>query len=99
MIFNARNIFRLYSIITILLLTGCGGGGGRTYQTTGVAEEEIPTTKGDSLIITTTGNGDTNITYVEVEDGGIYIDCGTGGCGDIYIGVEVEDVEVDTGGY
>ncbi len=97
MIFKVRNIFRLCSITTILLLTGCGGS--NTFRTSEVAEEGVPTTEGDSLIITTTGDGDTNITYVEVEDGGIYIDCGDGGCGDIYVGYEVEEIEVDTGGY
>ncbi len=79
----------LHFTFLLIFLNGCGSS--RTYQTAGLAEEEVPIT-GDSIIVT--GNGDVNITYVEVGDGSIYIDCGTGGCGDIYIGNEFTDADV-----
>ncbi len=79
-----RNLISLSSIILISLLNGCGGGS-RNYQETAPAEEGIQT---DESLIVTNENGDANITYIELDDGSIYIDC-SGGCGDIYIGKEV----------
>ncbi len=87
-----RNLISLSSIVLIFLLNGCGGGGSKSYRETAPAKENDLTKEDESLIVTNE-NGDANITYVELNDGSIYIDC-SGGCGDIYIGKEVlEDTE------
>ena len=81
-------------ILSAFLLVGCGGG--TTYVTEDQAIPEIPTDTGQALIVTTTDNGTTGLSYTQVGDGSILIDCGSGGCGDVYVASPVDDSVTDT---
>ena len=79
----------LLSIVAVLALVGCGSGGGNTYVTEEAAIPEVPAPDGTALIVS--GNeGNTGITYTEVGEGALLIDCGDGGCGNIYVATPVE---------
>jgi PBP1b-binding outer membrane lipoprotein LpoB len=69
-------------IFVSFFFVGCGGS--KTYQAQQPAPANTVVTS-DALIVTSPGS---NVTYTTLSDGSIYIDC-SGGCGDIYIGVEV----------
>ena len=75
--------------VTTLILVGCGGGD--TYVANEPAIPEIPTGTGNALIVTATDDGSAGLKYTEIGDGSILIDCGTGGCGDVYIASPVDE--------
>jgi len=75
-----------------LFIVGCGSGGGNTYVTEEVATPEVPAPNGTALMVT--GNeGNTGITYTNVGEGSVLIDCGDGGCGDVYVASPIEGGE------
>ena len=81
--------------ILSLGLQGCGDTKNSTYEAEGPALEEIPTTDGQVLVVS--GNeGDTGISYTNVGDGSVLIDCGGGGCGDVYVASEIMETIEET---
>ena len=79
------------ALVAVFIMTGCGGG--NTYVTEGNAAPEVPTDTGKALIITASDRAKVGMSYTEVGDGGILIDCGDAGCGDIYVGDVPEEEE------
>lgn len=77
----------IYLIAIAVIIVGCGGGD--TYVTNEQAVPEIPTDTGQALVVTASDNATAGLSYTEVGDGSVLIDCGDGGCG-IYIGEQVE---------
>ena len=90
----------LFSIVTVLLLVGCGGsGGGTQYTTEAPVMPDIPT-EGNAIIVTANDDSNAVMSYTQVSDNGILIECGEGGCGDIFVGSEIpkeEGPSIDSG--
>ena len=84
----------IIGLAAVFLLVGCGGGG-TTYVTEEPAVPEIPAGTGEALIVTASGGSDVGLSYTKVSDNGILIDCGSAGCGDIYVGSEVGEPDED----
>ncbi len=80
----------LLGALMALTLTGCGSSSGstRTYETQ-EAIPEVPNTGGDSIIVQNTGDGVAGMTYTKVSDGSVLVDCGPGGCGDVFAGNDI----------
>ena len=74
--------------VATIFLVGCGGGTTKTYQTETIVEnnvsEPVPVPEGDAIIVE--GGGD-----VIVTDDSVTIECGEGGCGDVYVGNEIDN--------
>lgn len=82
----------------LLALSGCGSSGStKTYETsTQPAIPEVPNPGGDALVVTNTGEGNVGMSYTKIADGSILVDCGEGGCGDVYSGNEMTDDNSDS---
>jgi len=91
-------LFMSVLIGALLALSGCGSSGStKTYETsTQPAIPEIPNTNGDALVVTNTGEGNVGMSYTKIADGSILVDCGEGGCGDVYSGNEMTDDNSDS---
>ncbi len=76
-----------------IMFSGCGGDDNTTYErSTEPALEELPTSGGDSFVITNTGdNASAGMSYTKLEDGSILIDCTGGTCGDVYVASPVDN--------
>ena len=85
----------ILAVALVAILTGCGSTGSKTtYQEEEIAEPEIPVSNGNVLVVS--GNdGDTGISYTDVGDGSVLIDCGDGGCGDVYVASPVTEDNSD----
>ena len=82
------------AIVAAAMLSGCGSSTtNKTYVEEAPAPPEIPLVDGQVLVVS--GNeGDTGISYTNLGDGSLLIDCGDGGCGDITVASEIiENVE------
>ncbi len=80
----------LILIASIFALVGCGSDGD-TYVDSGPAIPEVPNPDGTALIVTASDSSSAGITYTEVSDGSILVDCGDGGCGNVLIGSPITD--------
>ena len=78
------------AIVAAAILTGCGSNKS-TYVTEAPAIPEVPNPNGTALIVTATDDSEAGITYTEVGDGSLLVDCGLGGCGDIYVGSPLDN--------
>ena len=87
----------ILAVALVAILTGCGSTGSKTtYQEEEQALPEIPVTDGQVLVVS--GNdGDTGISYTNVGDGSVLVDCGTGGCGDVYVASPVTEDNSNSG--
>jgi len=74
------------SIIATIALVGCGGGGD-TYIKEAPAVPDEPT-NGTTLIVTADNGSSAGISYTEVGDGSVLVNCGDN-CG-VYIGTQVD---------
>ncbi len=83
----------IVSIVAAVVLVGCGSGG-TTYQSSGKAVPEVANPAGTSLIVTASEGSQVGVSYTEVGDGGILVDCGAGGCGEVNL---AEQIGSDTG--
>ena len=73
-------------VAVMLLVVGCGSSGGKTYVANPEpAAPEVPSVGGDAFVITSSGEGSAGMSYTSLEDGSVLVDCGSGGCGDIYV--------------
>ena len=83
-------VFTALAVAAVLALNGCGSSSKTVYQEEAIAEPETPITDGNVLIVS--GNeGNTGISYQDLGDGNLLIDCGDGGCGDISVGTELTE--------
>jgi len=87
------------AVAGLTLFTGCGGGD--TYVAEGPAAPEIPTDTGQALIVQASDDSSAGLSYTEVGDGSILVNCGDGdgyGC-EVYTGSQVtSDGEASTAG-
>jgi len=90
-----KNWIPFYIAVAAMIgLSGCGSSKKTTYQEEEQAVPEIPVSNGQVLVVS--GNeGDTGISYTNVGDGSVLIDCGGGGCGDVYVASPVTESEED----
>ena len=79
------------AIAAMLAMTACGSSDSVKSYETQPGVPEVPNTGGDALIVTNTGEGNVGMTYTKVADGSILVDCGDGGCGDVYSGNDMAD--------
>lgn len=70
--------------IAVFIMAGCSSE--KTYITEGSAAPEVPTDTGQALIITASDEAKVGMSYTEIGDGSVLIDCGSSGCGNIYVG-------------
>jgi predicted small lipoprotein YifL len=73
---------KIFLSITLLIagalfLTACGSGGD-TYVAEGPAAPEIPVGEGQAFIVQASGDSSAGMSYTEVGDGSILVDCGDG---------------------
>ncbi len=90
----------IFLSVIVLMFTACGGSSGGSSQKSYETQDsvpEVPNPNGTALIVS--GNsGPTGISYIEVGENGILVDCGDGGCGDVYAGSEVLESGSTTNG-
>jgi len=89
-----RTMKSSFIITAVLLLVGCGDTK-NTYTAEPLEEPLEPQKnteiKGDAIIINS--GSDTSLSTVTVTENGVYVDCGSAGCGDVSIGVKQDDNE------
>lgn len=81
----------LATALSTLLLAGCGSSGTSSTYETQPATPEVPVTDGNVIIVSPSDGSTAGLSYTEVGDGSIIIDCGAGGCGGVVVGSEVTE--------
>jgi len=83
----------IFSLVAVVALVGCGGSND-TYIKEAPAVPDTPT-NGTTLIITADNGSSTGVSYTEVGDGSVLVNCGDN-CG-VYIGTQVEPTDGGAG--
>ncbi len=83
------------SLVSAMIVVGCGSGS-KTYVDEGPATPDTPT-EGNVLVVTASDEATGVITYTEVGDGSVLVECGDGDNYNCEVSLAVEEDKADGG--